>query len=99
MPMIQYDKLFSIFGFRKIWDTDNGEAFKYDRFYKDGISGNNYVGLVLQSNPFILQVCNCIIICYVFLQVAIYDSPGYQKFIRTKDGKLNMLLQLSVSKG
>ena len=36
-------------------------------------------------------------ICYVFLQVSIFDSPGYQKFI--KDGKLNIMLQLSVLKG
>lgn len=59
----------------------------------------DYKGLSLNPTSFVLQLFNCFMVCYVFLQVAIYDSPGYKKFKKHKDGSLDLLLQLSFMKG
>lgn len=94
MPVIDFGdwaQTMKIIGFRKIWDYNNDSAFDYQAL----IVATNYKGLTLVNTNFIFQMLNCAMICIISLQVQIFDSYGYRKFIQQKDGSMDLLAKLS----
>jgi hypothetical protein len=64
-------------GFRKIFHDPNPlthAAYNYNNLIKHGLK---YEPIRFEWHDFIIEILNCLMICLISLQAAIFDSPGY----------------------
>ena len=54
-----------------------------------------FEGFKLNSENYILQSMNCIMICFISLQLEIFRSFGYLKYVTQANGSMDLLIQLS----
>jgi hypothetical protein len=85
-----------IIGLRKVWVVKNEGALTYSSLINHLDSQeSNYNGFVLNFDNFCLQCINCVMITIISLQSEIFESAGYQKFVRQSNGSMDMLIQLA----
>lgn len=79
MPVFKHNPAYELLGFRKVWKENAELAMEYERFISD--VGGDQSGYDLIEKNLLMQCLNCMIICMISLQVQIFSSPGYIKFI------------------
>lgn len=106
MPMFTFGKTADVamwLGFKKVWKEDPKMPLKnatadmviqkgYEGAMKGGsVENKRYLGLTVDKLGFFIQCLNCMMAAVISLQKAIFDSPGYQKFITQKDGSMDLM--------
>lgn len=55
----------------------------------------SYEGYNINWYNFKLQILNCMMIGIISMQLEIYRSPGYKKYVNQLDGSMDLLIKLA----
>lgn len=94
MPLIQYHPFFEVVGLRKVWILQDPE----DLSFKNLVSNDNFEGFELSWYNLWIQCMNCVIICFISVQIEIFKSFGFEKFVTQKNGSMDLLVSLATLK-
>lgn len=64
------------FGLRKVWVLENESDLDFKKLLQDG-----HKGFQLDWYNLYVQCMNCVIICFISIQIEIFKSYGFNKFV------------------